>query len=212
MWIMLAVSLAWLGSLAELITKYENKLLKHIVNRYLITYLLFNGLLAFIFYLCLPQIGTKILAPELATIISEDGWQRSLLAGLGYLFILRSKIFNMDIGGKEIPLGPEAIYLALSKYLINNTTRIIRSVERDIVMRMIKEYPKIPTFKVALETLIIQEKNPNLKETLQTRIDKIMNDPNMPEYNKLFALGTEILEIVGSKEEMEKLLGRIPGQ
>lgn len=119
MWIGLAIGLAYVLSLAELLTKYENKLLKYIVNQYLIIYLIINGTLAFVLYIYLPHIGSKILAPEWATAVNHDGWYRSLIAGLGYPFILRSKLFNVRIAEKEVPLGGEMLYLALSKYLID---------------------------------------------------------------------------------------------
>lgn len=212
-WVAFAVGLAILGSTAEVLTKYENKLFKHIFNWYFLIYLVINGSLALIFYVSLPKIASIMLSSDLSTFVDHHCWQRSMIAGLGYPFLLRSKIFNIKIGEKEVPIGLEAIYLALFKYLIDNTTRKVKSIERAILFRMIEKYLyDVATFEGALNKLIIQEKDRNVKERLRTEKDKMVNTHNWPSHDKCFALGIVILEIVGSEEEMEKLLSSIPRQ
>ena len=211
-WIGLAIGLALLFSLAELLTKYENKVLRHILNRYFLVYLIVHGTLAYVLYLFLPKIGSTIVSPELANTISHDCWQRSVIAGLGYPVILRSKFFNIGIEGKEVPFGIEAIYLPIIKYLIDNTTRMVKSIERDIVMRMIKRYKQISTFQGALKRIIAQEKDENIKKDLKDKMEAVAKNPDESDDDKLFSLGIIILDKVGSEEEMNKLLGDGQGE
>lgn len=77
---------------------------------------------------------------------------------------------------------------------------------------MCENYQQVSIFQEALKTLMIQEKDQNVKEAMRTKIDKIVKDPNVSDFNKCFALGAEILEIVGSEEEMERLLKSIPNR
>jgi len=79
--ILLAIALALAITFSEILIKYERKLLKHIVNRYLLIYLFVNGILASIVYLILPGVSS-LLSQEIVPKVESDSWIRALIAGL----------------------------------------------------------------------------------------------------------------------------------
>jgi Gamma-glutamyl cyclotransferase, AIG2-like len=107
---------------AEIIGKFRDEPLQSVRTGYAILYHIFNGIIA-IFALFVLEI--------LAGPPSDAGQhlRNVLAAGLGAMLIMRSKLFNIKMGGEDVSFGPEYIVKIFLSYMEGEIDRI-RSVER----------------------------------------------------------------------------------
>jgi hypothetical protein len=115
---------------AEIIGKFRDEPLQSVRTGFAILYHIFNGVVA-IFALFVLEI---LAGP------SSDAGQhlRNILAaGLGAMLIMRSKLFNIKMGGEDVSFGPEYIVKIFLSYMEGEIDRI-RSAERfDLVNRQV---------------------------------------------------------------------------
>ena len=170
MMILVAIALAFVITLSEIRANYERKPLKHIVNRYMLLYMLINGSIAAIVYLILPGVASFLLSDKIAQAVQSDSWTRVFIAGVGYALVLRSKLTDIKIGEHEIPAGFDFIYQAWSKPLLLHIGWTIDEKEREAVDRIYQDFPSIDIYLEELNWIIHQEKDADAKNRLSSKI------------------------------------------
>ncbi|MBC8231417.1 hypothetical protein H8E77_17835 [bacterium] len=205
--ILLAIALALAITFSEILTKYERKLLKHIVNRYLLLYLSINGFLASIVYLILPDVASFLLSENIESIVQSDSRIRALIAGFGYALVLRSKLTDIKIGEHEVPAGFDIIYQALTNYLLRHTERAIQIKEIQILQRICEDFQDINTYLGALD-FIIEAMPVSERDEFSTRIQEIRED-SQEDNKKCISLAKILLEQLGSEKEVKSMLNKI---
>ena len=204
--ILLAIALALAITSSEILTKYEGKLLKHIVNRYLFLYLSINAFLASVVYLILPDVASFLLSEKIASAVQSDSRIRALIAGFGYALALRSKLTDINIGENKIPAGFDIIYQALSRYLLRHTERAIQIKEIQILQRVCEYFQDIDTYLKALRFIKVTAVNE--RNVLSTQIQEII-DSQEDNDTKCVSLAKILLDRLGSEEEVRNMLKKV---
>src|SRR5205823_13773847 len=81
-------------------------------------YHLLNGAISAFALFVLKTFGTEPPAN------SQDKLKLVLIAGLGAMFVMRSKLFNLKIGGQDVALGPEQIINVFFNFMEDAIDRV----------------------------------------------------------------------------------------
>ena len=90
------VLIALAASFGEMLSKYETKVLRDILNRYLFVYLGINAVFAFATYCFLPSVARFFLLPEQVAWVQGQSWGRVFIAAFGYMVIVRAKVMTIN--------------------------------------------------------------------------------------------------------------------
>jgi hypothetical protein len=111
-----------LAGLAEFLGKFRDEPIKVLRTAQALTYLSFNGLIAVFAYVVL-------VAYETATVSLLDQIKVVVVAGLGSMLIMRSRLFNVKIGNEDYAFGPDQIIKVYMRFMEKAIDRV-RAKER----------------------------------------------------------------------------------
>ena len=142
----LVVIIACCIAFLEIMIKYSGKNLSRLLSPYLFLYLGFNILLAVCVYYIISFIFDK--SPFLTS-----SWSRALTAGLGFSFVFKSKIFDINVRNKRIPLGPVFFYQFVTGPLLHRMNDILEDNKWKDALEISSSFPHLETYVLAVNTL-----------------------------------------------------------
>src|SRR2546421_664606 len=111
------VLLALVASFGEMLSKYEKRVFRDIVNRYLVLYLGINAIFAFATYFFLPSIAQLFFNLEQIGWVNDSSCGRVFVAAFGYMVIVPAKVVTI----KDTPIGIDTLYDAFARYCLRHT-------------------------------------------------------------------------------------------
>ena len=199
-----AVLIALAASIAEMLSKYESKVFKDIINPYLFIYLAINGLCAYVLYHFLPDIAQNLLGNKTLDLIQKDSWQRVFIAAFGYLIAIRAKLLTIQ----DTPIGIEAFYQALTKYCLHHMNTSITNRTDKVLARIYTEYREVNCYVLALSARV-SDAPERQREIFQNQILAICASKDV-DYIKCRKLGRILLKIVSTEKELKRVLSDVP--
>jgi hypothetical protein len=200
-----AVLIALAVSFGEMLSKYESKVIRDIFNRYLLIYLGINGVFAFGAYYFLPSIAQFFLKPEQTTWVQGQSWGRVFFAAFGYMVLVRSKVFTI----KDTPIGLDTLYNTFASYCLRHTNTLIQNRQSEELDEVYKRYSELLRYKIALDDRLNNAPE-NERETIRLQRDTILSSGRLAVHVKCKRLGELLLQIVGTRAEVEKALASVP--
>jgi hypothetical protein len=199
-----AVVIAVVASFGEMLSKYESKVVRDILNQYLLLYLAINGFFAYVTYYFLPDIAQYVLKPEYATWAQGETWGRVFVSAFGYLVIVRAKFITI----KDTPIGIDTLYDTFARYCLRHTNIKIANRQDRILNETYNKHKELKRYEVALEMRITSAPESE-RETIRAERNVILSS-TLPDYIKCKRLGELLLRIVGTKDELERALASVP--
>ncbi|ESS71652.1 AIG2-like family [Methyloglobulus morosus KoM1] len=181
-------ALGMLTAFAEIIGKFRDEPIKTLKSCYAVCYHVFNGLIA-VFALKLMIVNGVQHSTEL------DRIKIILIAGLGSMLIMRSKLFNIKVGDKDIAVGPDQIMTVFLDFMETSIDRV-RSLSRlRFVTEKLKDidYDKVSKHCEAL--LNASQGNKDVLKEINEEIDKLNKDKDYSTQQKSFLLGFSLLKM-----------------
>jgi len=199
--VLLAIGIALALSSSELLIKYRSNLLRDLLNVYLFIYLVLNVFFAYVAYLLIPLI-------PFASPVKVGSFWHSLLAGLGYALILRTKLLTVTVGKQELAVGPELLYTGLMNYVgfhLENRVHAKRDATR---ARLLQAFTSPELFRIALNIKINEIQDPQVKHDLELSRDEILNSKVMSEIEKTYGI---IRLLIETQPDEKALTGFLQG-
>jgi hypothetical protein len=113
-----AFMLGMTTAFAEIIGKFSDEPIKSLRTPHALFYHLLNGAISAFALFALKTFGTKPI------LNSQEKLQIVLIAGLGAMFVMRSKLFNLKIGGQDVALGPEQLINVFFSFMEDAIDRV----------------------------------------------------------------------------------------
>lgn len=113
-------------ALAEVIGKFSDEPIKSLGTPHAVAYLLFNGLIAAFALHVLMIYGTAVAT-------AQDQLKAVIVAGLGSMLIMRSKLFNIKVGGEDVAFGPDQIIKVFLRFMEAEIDRVRAQTRIDLV-------------------------------------------------------------------------------
>src|SRR5205085_12136998 len=113
-----AFMLGMTTAFAEIIGKFSDEPIKSLRTPHALFYHLLNGAISAFALFVLKTFGTEPPAN------SQDKLKLVLIAGLGAMFVMRSKLFNLKIGGQDVALGPEQLINVFFNFMEDAIDRV----------------------------------------------------------------------------------------
>lgn len=106
----IAFLLGMVTAFAEIISKFRDEPIKALGMPHALFYHLLNGAIAMFALRVLILFGVSIATPldQLRTVV---------IAGLGSMLVMRSKLFNIKVGGEDVSFGPEQIIKIFFRFM-----------------------------------------------------------------------------------------------
>lgn len=184
--------LGMLTAFAEVIGKYGDEPIKALRNWYAIFYHILNGLLA-IFALKLLIINDVKISTDMEKI------KIVLTAGLGSMLIMRSKLFNIKVGGQEIAVGPDQIMMVFFSFMQESIDRV-RSLSRiSFVKEKLQDIDVEKVYKYCKVMLDSSQGKEGKIDKVKERIDELVSSAiNYDDkQDKAYSLGFILLNEMG---------------
>ncbi|MCA1556661.1 MAG: hypothetical protein LC747_08240 [Acidobacteria bacterium] len=184
-----AFMLGMLTAFAEIIGKFSDEPIKSLRTPHALFYHLLNGSISALALFVLKTYG---MLPT----NNQEKLQLVLIAGLGSMLVMRSKLFNLKIGGEDVALGPEQIINVFFRFMESEIDRIRAQSRIDFVRERLfnVDFDKVHDYSVtmlrAAQALDTQEK---CKAAIQTLRAEQFGDRQM----KSYALGFLLLNKMG---------------
>lgn len=112
-----AFMLGMTTAFAEIIGKFSDEPIKSLRTPHALFYHLLNGAISAFALFALKTFGQ---VPN----TNQDKLKLVLTAGLGAMFIMRSKLFNLKIGGQDVALGPEQLINVFFNFMEDAIDRV----------------------------------------------------------------------------------------
>jgi len=200
------VLLALAASFGEMLSRDEKRVFRDIVNRYLVLYLGINGVFAFATYFFLPSVAQLFFKPEQIGWVKDSSWGRVFVAAFGYMVIVRAKVVTI----KNTPIGIDTLYDAFARYCLRHTNMVMNNRRNDILDEVYGKYQDLERYRIAFDDRLSSAPEEE-RETLRAQRDNVLSS-SLTAQVKCKRLGELILDIVGTREELEKALESVnPG-
>ncbi len=187
-------------SLGEILSKYERRVFRDIINWYVVLYLSFNGIFAYATYCFLPGVADYFLKPEQIAAVQGSTWTRVFVSAFGYMVIVRAKVFTI----KDTAVGLDTLYNSFAQYCLRHTNMVINNRRAGILDDVFANYNALAQYQSAFEDRLPGAPDTE-RETLRAQRDTVISS-QLNEGIKCKRLGELILQIVGTKEELIKAL------
>lgn len=119
-------------ALAEVIGKFSDEPIKALGTTHAVAYLLFNGLIAAFALHVLMIYDTPVAG-------AQDKLKAVIAAGVGSMLIMRSKLFNIKVGGEDVAFGPDQIIKVFFRFMEAEIDRVRAQTRIDFVRRLMSE-------------------------------------------------------------------------
>lgn len=196
-----AFMLGMLTAFAEIIGKFSDEPIKSLRTPHALFYHLLNGAISAFALFALKTYG------QLPT-NNQEKLQLVLVAGLGSMLVMRSKLFNLKVGGEDVALGPEQIINVFFRFMESEIDRLRAQSRIDFVRARLKniDFDKVQEYSLtmlrAAQALDTQEK---CRKEMQALVAEQFADRQM----KSYALGFLLLNRMG-ENFVTKLFDGVP--
>lgn len=187
----IAFMLGMATAFAEVIGKFRDEPLKAFRTPQALAYHTLNGCISvFAFYVL------KISGIPLTNDI--DKLKAILLAGLGSMLIMRSRLFNLKVGDEEMAFGPDQIIKIYFRFMENAIDRVRAKSRMDLVRSLMNNINFNAVYDITRVMLdssqtILKEKREKLEEELKKIRAKGPSDMQ----NKSYKLGFLLINEMG---------------
>lgn len=182
--------LGMVTALAEIIGKFRDEPLKSLQTPHAVFYHVLNGAIA--------AFALKVLYLNAGPIITEvDQFKAVLLAGLGSMLLMRSRFFNIKVGGEDVSFGPEQVIKVFLSFMEGAIDRVRAQSRIDFVRTTLAniDFDKVtPYTETMLEAAqIFEDKD---RKELESGIDQL-RATNIDKQLKSYRLGFLLLNSMG---------------
>jgi len=177
---------------AEIISKFSSEPLKALKTPHAFVYHLLNGGIA--------VFALKVLTLYGAANTTElDQLKNVVIAGLGSMLIMRSKLFNIKVSGEDVSFGPEQIIKIFFRFMEDAIDRVRARYRIDFVKKTLGNINFNSVYEYSLTMLMAaQALDEARKEACRQEIMKIRagepEDAQLRSYNLGFILMNEMGE------------------
>jgi hypothetical protein len=184
-----AVEIGLLVGATELISRYRDEPFAPLLSVAGAFYILFNGAASALAYYLL------VLLTDLAEPL------RTFTAGVAAMAFFRSALFNVRIGGADVPVGPNLILLTFLKALDRTYDRERAAPRSDTVKRIVGHlsFERIKDSLPALCTDLMQNLSQDEINEMNRQVTKLSQSTSMDDHSKTLSLGLGLLNLVGDK-------------
>jgi hypothetical protein len=177
---------------AEIISKFSSEPLKALKTPHAFVYHLLNGGIA-VFALKVIYLYSPADAPPL------DQLKNVVIAGLGSMLMMRSKLFNIKVSGEDVSFGPEQIVKIFFRFMEDAIDRVRARYRIDFVKKTLGNINFSSVYEYSLTMLLAaQALDKDRKEACKQEIIKINsgepNDIQLRSYMLGFTLMNEMGE------------------
>lgn len=184
-------TLGMITALAEIIGKFRDEPLKAFRTKEAVGYHVLNGCISafalWVFVLNDVPFGTSL--EKLNTVI---------IAGLGSMLIMRSRLFAIKVGGEEVALGPEQVIkiyfrfmeTAIDRKRAQSRITFVKAVMSNIAFDTVKNYAL--TMLDAVQTLDLTR-----RQSIEQKINAIATEAPSDQEQKSYKLGFLLMDNLG---------------
>jgi len=204
-----AVLLALVVSSLELLTKYEAKKFREIFGSpyYWAGFVPLNVVFSAAVYWALPHLSKLVLTSDLTTNL-ENPVLRALIAGLGYLILVRTSIVDLKIGDETQGIGFDLLYKSIAGYVLRHHKNAIRRREEALFNKLYAEFKDPRVYLGATEVLLARfhdDNNATFKNEIRAIINALVGE-KPPGYTTCYKLYTTLLEASTEYREIQNWL------
>jgi hypothetical protein len=203
-----AFLLGMLTAFAEIIQKFSDEPMAALGTPQALIYHLLNGAIS-IFALYLLLLYEVPVATDLEKI------QAVVVAGLGAMLIMRSKLFNVKAGDKEIAFGPEQIVNVFLRFMEHSIDRIRSSARITFIKRVMDnlDFEHILGYTITMlesAQALGDKKDQLIKDIGELRTDQDVTDGQLRSYRMGFlmlnTMGEDFVEELYAERRPEWLI------
>ena len=187
----IAFMLGMATAFAEIIGKFRDEPLKAFRTPQALAYHTLNGCISvFAFYIL------KISGVSMAT--DMDKLKAILLAGLGSMLVMRSRLFNVKVGEEEMAFGPDQIIKIYFRFMENAIDRVRAKSRMDLVRNLMNNI----NFSAVLDhTRVMLDSSQTIsvekRQKLEGELNKISTETPNDMQNKSYKLGFLLINEMG---------------
>jgi hypothetical protein len=181
-----AFSLGVVTAFAEIIGKFSDEPIKTLRTPHALVYHLLNGFIAAFALKVLIIFGAAHEAPL-------DRLKIVLAAGLGSMMVMRSKLFNIKVGGEDVAFGPEQIIKVFFRFMEAAIDRVRAQSRVDFVKTRLCDidFDKVVDYSITM-LQAAQAIDPKDLDDCKKSINDLRNtgpaDPRLKSYQLGFLL------------------------
>lgn len=203
-----AFLLGMLTAFAEIIQKFSDEPMAALGTPQALIYHVLNGAIS-IFALYL------LLLYEVPVATQLDKIQAVVVAGLGAMLIMRSKLFNVKAGDKEIAFGPEQIVNVFLRFMEHSIDRIRSSARIAFIKRVMDnlEFEHIVGYTITMlesAQALGDKKDQLIKDIGELRTNQDVTDGQLRSYRMGFlmlnSMGEDFVEELYEERRPEWLI------
>jgi hypothetical protein len=185
-----AVLIGLMVGATELISRYRDQPFAPLLSVAGLFYILFNGAASALAYYLLV-----LLAPEMKEPL------RTFAAGVAAMAFFRSALFNVRLGGADVPVGPNLILLTFLKALDRTYDRERAAPRSDTVKKIMGHlsFERIKEALPALCTDLMQNLSQDEINEMNRQVTKLSQSTTMDDRSKTLSLGLGLLNLIGEK-------------
>jgi hypothetical protein len=183
-----AIEIGLLVGATELISRYRDAPFAPLRSVPGALYILFNGAASALAYYLLVLLGPEMKEPL-----------RTFTAGIAAMAFFRSALFNVRLGGADVPVGPNLILLTFLKALDRTYDRE-RAAPRSEQVKAVVGHLSFDRTKNSLPALctdLMQNLSQDETNELNTQLTQLTQSTSMDDRSKMLSLGLALLDLVG---------------
>jgi hypothetical protein len=183
--------LGMLTAFAEIINKFPDEPIKAVGSLEALAYHVANGLVAILAMFTLLQLNIPAKTPF-------EQLRAVLVAGLGSMLIIRSKLFNIKISDQEIAFGPEQVINLYFRYMERSIDRIRAEARVEFVRQHMGnlDFEQICDYTITMFEAA-QTWTKQYREDLIIKVKQLRETPNRTPEHKSYTLGFFLLNELG---------------
>ncbi len=198
-----AFVLGLLTAVAEIITKFRDEPTKTLRKPEALFYILLNGLISAAALQILLLYDVSITTPL-------DRLKVVLIAGLGSMLVLRSRLFNIKVGAEDISLGPDQIVKVFFRFMEESLDRGRSRARIEFIKVTMENIDFDKVFDYSLTMLdAAQTLSPSNVTELKDKLETIQKNKTMEVQVKSYKLGFLLLNQMG-EEFVKKIFANPP--
>jgi hypothetical protein len=204
----LAVLIALLFSSLELVQRYEARGLREIfASRYYAGFVALNALFSFLAYWILPAVGGAALNPDLSAVLEKPAL-RAIVAGFGYLLIVRTSFADFTFRGETVGMGLDLAYKVWSQYLLRHHNKKVLRELREGYGRVATGDTDDPAVFLGTTEFLIEQEPDERKSDMESALGLALHG-NPTHGNLCFTLYRIIRDMTEDEEDAQNEIERI---
>ncbi len=181
--------LGMVTAFAEIISKFGDEPIKSLRTPQAVFYLLLNGMIASFALFLLVLYGASLATPL-------DQVKMVATAGLGSMLIMRSKLFNVKVGGEDVAFGPEQIIKIFFHFMESAIDRVRAQSRVDFVKSKLRDIDFDKIYQYSL-TMLRAPQALEGRDECEKEIMELANGEPRDKQLKSYRLGFLLLNKMG---------------